>query len=152
MTNIFVNGNELTSKQEFDSKVNISGPLYQLTDSSKEISRSKFFKTQSNGNNGFLSIVHQRIEQSTNGTLGNYDNLLWFGGDDIRSLIDVGHINHQVRIFSGNSTSNWQDDLVLKSDYDKLADRVSALENKIGGVLTRLYTELCCTFTSLEVA
>ena len=142
MTNIFVNGNELTSKQEFDSKVNISDPLYQLTDSSKEIPRPKFFKTQSDSNNGFLSIVHQRIEQSTNGTLGNYDNLLWFGGDDIRSLIDVGHVNHQVRIFSGNSTANWQDDLVLKSDYDKLVARVSALENRIGGGLSKLLAHL----------
>ena len=46
----------------------------------------------------------------------------------------------------------WMAEVWNQYRLEDLANRISALENKIGGVLTRLYTKLRGTFTSLEVA
>ena len=46
----------------------------------------------------------------------------------------------------------WMAEAWTQYRIEDLEKRISALEKQIGGVLTRLYTKLCGTFTSLEVA
>ena len=146
MTNIFVNGDELTSKKEFDRKVNVTNTLFTLKHSpysANDLMNSMGTQT--------MAVIHNQFSATQNG-LGNYDSLFVFGGDDVKHMLKVDTFDHQIQVATTFGSNYWQEDLVLKSDYDKLVSRVSALENKIGGVLTRLYTKLRGTFTSLEVA
>ena len=46
----------------------------------------------------------------------------------------------------------WMAEVWNQYRIEDLEKRISALEKQIGGVLTSLYTKLCGTFTSLEVA
>lgn len=46
----------------------------------------------------------------------------------------------------------WMAEAWSQYRIEDLEKRISALEKQIGGVLTSLYTRLCGTFTSLEVA
>ena len=138
----------IVDQDEFDNKVNVTNSLYLLKytpyDLQNVLSNEYRDKT--------LGVIHNQFNDSSSTILGHYDSLLVFGGDDVKHSIDIGIFSHEVRISTKTVSDFWQEELVLKSDYDKLANRVSALEKQIGGVLTRLYTKLCGTFTSLEVA
>lgn len=137
----------IVGQDEFDNKVNVTNslylPKYTPYDLQNVLSNEYRDKT--------LGVIHNQFNDSSSTILGHYDSLLVFGGDDVKHSIDIG-LNHTVRISTKSNGDFWQEELVLKSDYDKLVQRVAALEKQIGGVLTRLYTKLCGTFTSLEVA
>lgn len=138
----------IVGQDEFDNKVNVTNSLYLLKytpyDLQNVLSNEYRDKT--------LGVIHNQFNDSSSTILGHYDSLLVFGGDDVKHSIDIGLNSHTVRISTKSGGDFWQEELVLKSDYDKLVQRVAALEKQIGGVLTRLYTKLCGTFTSLEVA
>ena len=138
----------ITDQDEFDNKVNVTNSLYLLKQTPYDLQNvlSNEYRDKT------LGVIHNQFIDSASTILGNYDSLLVFGGDDVKHSIDIGLDSHKVRISTKSGGRFWQEDLVLKSDYDKLANRVSALEKQIGGVLTSLYTKLCGTFTSLEVA
>ena len=138
----------IASQDEFDNKVNVTKSLYLLKQAPYDLQNvlSNEYRDKT------LGVIHNQFIDSSSTILGNYDSLLVFGGDDVKHSIDIGLASHKVRISTKSRDTFWQEDMVLKSDYDKLANRVSALEKQIGGVLTRLYTKLCGTFTSLEVA
>lgn len=137
---------EAVSKQEFDGKVNQTNPLFILKTSPYKISD----QLGSMGSRT-LAVIHDEFANIQDGW-GNFDSSLVFGGDDVKHMLTIGTFDHYARISTKRDGDFWQENLVLKSDYDKLANRVSALEKQIGGVLTSLYTKLCGTFTSLEVA
>lgn len=141
---------EAVSKQEFDGRVNTTNALY----SSKDAPYDLHDVLSNEYGNNTLGVINNYFGSVVDGSslVGNFDSLLVFGGNDVRHAIDIGSYAHEVRISTRTGNNFWQEDLVLKSDYDKLVARVSALENKIGGVATKLYTKLCATFTSLEVA
>ena len=138
----------IASQDEFDNKVNVTNSLYLLKQAPYDLQNvlSNEYRDKT------LGVIHNQFIDSSSTILGNYDSLLVFGGDDVKHSIDIGLASHKVRISTKSRDTFWQEDMVLKSDYDKLANRVSALEKQIGGVLTSLYTKLCGTFTSLEVA
>ena len=138
----------IAGQDEFDNKVNVTNSLYLLKQAPYDLQNvlSNEYIDQT------LGVIHNRFTDSSNTVLGHYDSLLVFGGDDAKHSIDIGTFSHEVRISTRTSGDFWQEELVLKSDYDKLVQRVSALEKQIGGVATKLYTKLCATFTSLEVA
>ena len=138
----------IASQDEFDNKVNVTNSLYLLKQAPYDLQNVLSNEYRDNT----LGVIHNQFIDSSSTILGNYDSLLVFGGDDVKHSIDIGLASHKVRISTKSRDTFWQEDMVLKSDYDKLANRVSALEKQIGGVLTRLYTKLCGTFTSLEVA
>ena len=138
----------IASQDEFDNKVNVTNSLYLLKQTPYDLQDVLSSEYGSNT----LGVINNQFTDSSNNIIGNFDSLLVFGGNDVRHSIDIGTFSHEVRISTRSYGSFWQEELVLKSDYDKLANRVSALEKQIGGVLTRLYTKLCGTFTSLEVA
>ena len=138
----------IAGRDEFDNKVNVTNSLYLLKQTPYDLQNvlSNEYRDKT------LGVIHNQFIDSSSTILGNYDSLLVFGGDDVKHSIDIGLASHKVRISTKSHDRLWQEDLVLKSDYDKHANRVSALEKQIGGVLTSLYTKLCGTFTSLEVA
>lgn len=138
----------IAGRDEFDNKVNVTNSLYLLKQTPYDLQNvlSNEYRDKT------LGVIHNQFIDSSSTILGNYDSLLVFGGDDVKHSIDIELASHKVRISTKSRDSFWQEDLVLKSDYDKLANRVSALEKQIGGVLTSLYTKLCGAFTSLEVA
>lgn len=131
---------EAVSKQEFDSRVNTTNALY-----SNKYTPYDLHDVLSNeyGDNT-LGVINNQFGSVIGGgsLLGNFDSLLVFGGNDVRHALDVGTFSHQVRVSTRTSSSFWQDDLVFKSDYDKLVARVSALEKQIGGVLSKLLAHL----------
>ena len=138
----------IAGRDEFDNKVNVTNSLYLFKQMPYDLQNvlSNEYRDKT------LGVIHNQFFDSSSTILGNYDSLLVFGGDDVKHSIDIGLASHKVRISTKSRDRFWQEDLVLKSDYDKLANRVSALEKQIGGVLTSLYTKLCGAFTSLEVA
>ena len=74
-------------------------------------------------------------EPSDNGNVagGNSAGIV-FGGSDTHAIISVGWLRPSVRVAAGAGNDfKWHDDIVLKSDYDKLVQRVAALEKQIGG-------------------
>lgn len=127
---------EAVSKQEFDSKVNQTNPLVIFKTSPYKISD----QLDSMGSRT-LAVIHDEFANIQDGW-GNFDSSLVFGGDDIKHVLTIGTFDHYARIATKTTGDFWQEDLVLKSDYDKLADRVSALESKIGGVLSKLLAHL----------
>ncbi|MEK3593629.1 hypothetical protein [Lactobacillus crispatus] len=144
---------EAVSKQEFDSKVNTTNALYSNKDAPYDLHD---VLSNEYGNNT-LGVINNYFSSVVDGSslVGNFDSLLIFGGNDVRHAIDIGSYTHEVRISTRTGSSFWQEDLVLKSDYDKLADRVSALENKIGRVTRHLYARLIsalATFTKFMEA
>lgn len=70
-----------------------------------------------------------------------YQKVIWDSGEYYRGTYT-----------SDDGYTAWMTESFNQLNIDILAARLSALENKIGGVLTRLYHKLCATFTSLEVA
>ena len=141
---------EAVSKQEFDSKINTTNALY----SSKDAPYDLHDVLSNEYGNNTLGVINNYFGSVVDGSslVGNFDSLLVFGGNDVRHAIDIGSYAHEVRISTRTGNNFWQEDLVLKSDYDKLANRISALEKQIGGVVTRLSNKLCATFSRLEVA
>lgn len=140
---------EAVSKQEFDSKVNTTNALY----SSKDAPYDLHDVLSNEYGNNTLGVINNYFSSVADGSslVGNFDSLLVFGGNDVRHAIDIGSYAHEVRISTRTGNNFWQEDPVLKSDYDKLADRVSALENKIGGVLRTVKSFVQYTFTRNEV-
>lgn len=144
---------EAVSKQEFDSKINTTNALY----SSKDAPYDLHDVLSNEYGNNTLGVINNYFGSVVDGSslVGNFDSLLVFGGNDVRHAIDIGSYAHEVRISTRTGNNFWQEDLVLKSDYDKLVARVSALENKIGGVARYLYAyfiNALATSTEMEVA
>ena len=119
----------IVDQDEFDNKVNVTNSLYLLKytpyDLQNVLSNEYRDKT--------LGVIHNRFNDSSSTILGHYDSLLVFGGDDVKHSIDIGLNSHTVRISTKSGGDFWQEELVLKSDYDKLVQRVAALEKQIGG-------------------
>ena len=130
MARVFIDSQEMTNKDEFDNKVNVTNSLYLLKQTPYNLQDvlSNEYRDKT------LGVIHNRFIDSSSTIIGSYDSLLVFGGDDVKHSIDIGLNSHKVRISTKSSGIFWQEDLVLKSDYDKLANRVSVLEKQIGGV------------------
>lgn len=128
----------IASQDEFDNKVNVTNSLYQNKMALYDL---RDVLSNEYGNNT-LGVINNQFMDSSSNIIGGFDSLLVFGGNNVRHSIDIGTFSHRVCISTRTGGDFWQEDLVLKSDYDKLANRVLALEKQIGGVLSRLLTHL----------
>lgn len=118
---------EVLTKDEFDGKVNTTNVLHQTKFEPYNLS-----DVLSEYGHQTLGAIHNNFRSIDNPSLiGNFDSLLVFGGDDVKHAIDIGTFEKRVRISTKTDGSFWQEDLVLKSDYDRLYDRVCALEKKV---------------------
>lgn len=118
---------EFLKKDEFDGKVNTTNALHQT-----KFKPYNLYDALSEYGNQTLGAIHNSFRSIDNQSLiGNFDSLLVFGGNDVKHAIDIGTFEKRVRISTKTNGSVWQEDLVLKSDYDRLYDRVCALEKKV---------------------
>lgn len=127
---IFGGGHKLVT----DEKVNIDQEMFKIIGQANSWSdilsnpqnESALISIRDNTNGG---------QYSANGNVvgGNSAGIV-FGGNDTHAIISVGWDRPSVRIAAGAGNDfKWHDDVVLKSDYDKLVQRVAALEKQIGG-------------------
>lgn len=126
-----------------DDKVNIDQEMFKTIDQA-----NSWLDILSNpqNENALISIRDNTNagQPSDNGNVagGNSAGIV-FGGKDTHAIISVGWFRPSVRIAAGAGNNfKWHDDVVLKSEYDKLVQRVATLEKQIGGVLSRLLTSL----------
>lgn len=112
---IFIDDQEMTNKDDFDQKVNTDRNLYLLNETSP-LTESEIFNTSDA--QGRLQVIHQRIQENGSETLGGYDNILLFGGDDATSIFDVNTFQNQLRVSSGLSGGKaaWSEFVAWKSD------------------------------------
>ena len=131
---------KLTYKKVFNSgKINIARDcsetgLYKLNGVTME---DPFGPYVENPTYGVQCLVQTRCLND----LFKYQEIIW----------DIG------KFFRGTYRGDdhytpWMTEVWSQYRIEDLEKRISALEKQIGGVLTRLYTKLCGTFTSLEVA
>lgn len=136
---LYVGGHKFVT----DNKVNIDQEMFKTIDQANSWSdilsnpqnESALISIRDNTNAG---------QPSDNGNIagGNSAGIV-FGGGDTHAIISVGWVRPLVRIAAGAGNNfKWHDDVVLKSEYDKLVQRVAALEKQIGGVTSLLYAYL----------
>lgn len=138
---IFIDDQEMTNKDDFDQKVNTDRNLYLLNETSP-LTESEIFNTSDA--QGRLQVIHQRIQENGSETLGGYDNILLFGGDDATSIFDVNTFQNQLRVSSGLSGGKaaWSEFVAWKSDVARLEQEIADLKKQIGGVTSHLYAYL----------
>lgn len=118
---------EAVSKQDFDSKANVTTNLYVDT-----FSYSNFADLL--GQKNKESNALQSIRFDCNGPFNNnYGAGVIFGGGDTKGMLTTAYDNHNARITSGNDSNHWSEDIAWKSDIQKLQDQIDALEKQIGG-------------------
>ena len=156
MARIFIDNQELTNKDDFDKKINIanqigSDPNDSLPSSDNwsdffGINTGKDWTTKQN-------LLRLGQTQSTDFLYGHDSSVILFGGGDTKGGLEVHWGDHIATVVGGNNPKMvWSERIAWKSDVQKLEQEISDLKKQIGGVLTSLYTKLCGTFTSLEVA
>lgn len=81
-----------------------------------------------------LAIKQDATSTNTATTLGVWSPLIGLRAFDKSFGLSVSGSTPVAKIWGGaNNEVKWSDELVFKSDYDKLVQRVAALEKQIGG-------------------
>lgn len=145
---------QVVSQDEFDEKVNVNEPIFRRLQGNQNKSMADI-TGQSLGIGAKALVSFRDNSNSADKTEAHNGSGIAFGGDDTAVAISVpGWGEHQMKVYwsNGRPDRDWTEYVAFKSDINTLEQRISALEKQIGGVLTSLYTKLCGTFTSLEVA
>ena len=125
---------DYVAKSDFDNKVNVDQEMFKSIDQANSWSdilsnpqnESALISIRDNTNGG-------RPSDNGNVAGGNSAGIV-FGGNDTHAIISVGWVRPSVRVAAGAGNDfKWHDDVVLKSEYDKLVQRVATLEKQIGG-------------------
>lgn len=148
MANIFFGGDEVAKKENMDY------PIGSILGDSNLKTASQFTQTFGLDRNKIhLKTIRDNIPAYTEKGLlaGNYGNSIVFGGQDTYTVLSANSFINDVRIFSVSDMSqlNYNERIAFKSDIEALKARISALESKIGGVLSSLLNYL---FNRLAVA
>lgn len=132
--NFYANGHKLANQDDIDKKLNVHNSLFDVAHNDGEAMNE--FNVPISSQQGLLRAI--RI--FTPSELFNVQNGIGilFGMDGVSAFLSVAPFANANKARISVSTNNgksfsWQDDLVFKSDYDKLAERVTALEKQIGG-------------------
>jgi len=132
--NLFIDGRKLVDTSKFDASV----VMHSLT-------KDEILKADPAESNA-LRVIHERVNadqhDKNSPLIGNFDNLIKFAGDDVTSIINVGGFDNKAKILSQAGQSYWEEEIAWKSDIKRLEDRISTLENKIGGVFKTAYKQL----------
>ena len=129
---IFIDDQEMTNKDDFDNKVNVDRSLYKLQEY-VPLTETNIFNTDDA--QGRLQVIHQRTNDIGTETLGRFDNILLFGGDNITSILDTSMKDNKLKIAVGDSSGKalWSEFVAWKSDIQRLEQEISDLKMKIGG-------------------
>lgn len=122
---LFIDGRKLVDTSKFDMSV----VMHSLT--KDEILKADLAESNA------LRVIHERVNadqhDKNSPLIGNFDNLIKFTGDDVTSIINVGGFDNRAKILSQAGQSFWEEEIAWKSDIKRLENRISTLENKIGG-------------------
>ncbi len=152
MANIYLNGEELLNKKDFDEKVNINQPMFKTISNAN--TWSDILSDPKNANT-LMSIRDNTNggQPSTNGIVaGGNSAAIVFGGDDTHAIISVGWTKPVIRVAAGAVDNiKWHEDLAFKSDIARLEQEISDLKKQIGGVLSSALSHLYQHFSYLLV-
>ena len=119
-------------------------------DDMNDVLQSGFYVTRGTNPKNFPTAEIDNKGRWATVIVYNHDN-----GQILQQWIIQGRIYNRWLTTSGNGIGAPQTDWIkvaTQTDLESLQSQIDDLKNKIGGVLTSLYTKLCGTFTSLEVA
>lgn len=148
MINLFMDGKNSIKSNPIEIKTGLLKNPTGTPDDFFDVHDDKQYK---------FSFLQNTSTISSQTTIGNWEPIIGFRMMNVYGGLAVNIDSPIVKMWGGaNSKVQWSDELVFKSDYDKLLKRVEALESKIGGVnslLTHIRRRFnYVAFNRLEVA